>query len=97
MQVESDSDMCRECIGDVEGRIRRLEVVRGLDTDVEVEIEDLEEVKGKRRVEGQEEGADEDEAGECELEGQPIEKMKHTQCDVSRVCDPVVVKRRIRG
>lgn len=95
MQVENDSNICRECLGDVEGWVRRLEVVRGLDVDVDMEVEvDLEEVKRKRRVEGQELGG---EVGEGELGGQPIEKLKHTQCDISRVCDPVVVKKRNRG
>ncbi|BCR89188.1 uncharacterized protein ACHE_50386S [Aspergillus chevalieri] len=97
-QTEYEDDLCWQCRETADQRTRWVQVVRGIET---LEPEALADTQSEREKEGKvEKGSEKGDEGqkgtggkEKNTDKQMARRAKLVTCDVSRVCDPEVIKR----
>ncbi|EYE91725.1 uncharacterized protein EURHEDRAFT_526108 [Aspergillus ruber CBS 135680] len=97
-QTEYEEDMCWQCRDDENERIRLVELVREMEdsaaevlADTGLPVESDGEGEREKNAEKGAEGQNENSGGEGK--GKRIRRPKLVTCDVSRACDPEVIKR----
>lgn len=91
-QTEYEDDLCWECRDDAKERTRWVELVREMETPAAEAMADTQS-EGEKEGEAEKGAKGQEGNGGGEGKGKRIRRPKLVTCDVSRVCDPEVIKR----